>query len=358
MNRPPYDPKELIPIEVDPPLMPGFPEKPVYDSPVSVKENFFMSLRHEKPLWMPNAFYDTSMICPAVPDNIARAFVYEELKIPMDTAHVGGKDMFGVDWEYVPSVGGSMVRGGNPKVPDITEWEKYVTFPDLDEIIDWKAIAERNKDYSNPRKVYSATILNGLFERLISFMDMEGAMIALVDEEQQEGVHRLFDRLCDFYDDYIRHYREYLGVEMVAFHDDWGSQRAPFFSLSVLREMVGPYLKRVVDSAHKYGCFFEMHSCGKNEALVPVMLEAGVDTWQPQFMNDFDRLYKDTAGQLAVVIPLMSHVNRDMSENEMYDAVAAFVDKYPLAQASTWMAPDCTAEMLYVASRKAFCGSV
>ncbi|MBR3555900.1 MAG: methyltransferase [Oscillospiraceae bacterium] len=337
--------------------MPGFPTKPVYDSPISVKDNFFLSLRQEKPLWMPNAFYDTAMICPAVPDNIARAFVFESLQIPLIPGRVGGRDMFGVDWEYVPAVGGSMVRGGNPKVPDIGEWEKYISFPNLEEIIDWKGISERNKAYANPCKPLNVTVLNGLFERLISFMDMQGAMIALVDEDQKAGVHRLFDRLCTFYDEYFRLYRKWLGVEIVTFHDDWGSQRAPFFSLGTLREMILPYLRRIVESAHRCGCFFELHSCGKNEALVPAMIEAGVDTWQPQFMNDFDRLYADCAGRLIVVIPLKNHIRDDMDKEEMYDTVSAFVDQYPLAQASTWMCPDCVAEMLYIASRKAFCGS-
>ena len=289
MNRPVFDPKELIPIGEEPSFMNRGPGRPIYDTPITPKENLFMSLRHEKPLWMPMGD-GTTMICPAVPDNIARAFVFETKKVPTEIGIVGGFDMFGVEWEYVPTAGGSMVRGGAPKIPDITEWEKYVTFPNLDEIIDWKTISERNKDYGSPRKALSVQILNGLFERLISFMDMSGALVALVDEDEQEGVHRLFDKLCDFYDDYMRHYVEYFHAEHFVFHDDWGSQRAPFFSYDTVEEMLLPYLTRIAASAHKYGCFFEMHSCGKNGSLVTHMAKGGVDVWQTQPMNDLEQI--------------------------------------------------------------------
>lgn len=352
MKRIPYDPSELIPIRVEQPIMPGFPSKPVYSTPITVKKNFIMSLTGENPLWMPNAFSDSTMICPETPDNISRAFIFENE--PMDMEHVGGKDMFGVTWEYIPSVGGSMVRAGNPKIPDINHWEDYISFPDLDKIIDWEAISQRNKTYCKPDKPLVVCILTGLFERLISFMDMEGAMIALVDDEQKPGVHRLFSRLCDFYDEYFRLYKKYFNCDIFMFHDDWGSQRSPFFSLDTVREMLLPYLKRVADSVHRLGCLLEFHSCGKNELLVPAMVEAGADTWAPQFHNDFDLIYQNWGDELVVVIPLKDYVNENMSDEEMYVAIERFIEKYPKAMATTWMAPDRAAEMLYVASRKAF----
>ncbi len=355
MNRPVFDPKELIPIGEEPAFLRRGAGRPIYDTPIAPKENLFMSLRHEKPLWMPMGD-GTTMICPAVPDNIARAFVFETEKVPNEIGIVGGFDMFGVEWEYVPTAGGSMVRGGTPKVPDITEWEKYVTIPNLDEIIDWKTISERNKDYGSPRKALSVQILNGLFERLISFMDMSGALVALVDEDEQEGVHRLFDKLCDFYDDYMKHYVEYFHAEHFVFHDDWGSQRAPFFSYDTVEEMLLPYLKRIAASAHKYGCFFELHSCGKNQTLAPLMAEAGVDAWQPQPMNDFEMIYKSIEGQMAVVIPLDKYVTPEMDKVEMAEKLAAFVEQHPCAHAGTWTAPEGALEQLYIASRKYFCG--
>lgn len=354
MERIPFNEEELIPVLVEPPTMPGFPEKVTYNSPITIKENYILSLKREEPFWMPNSFFDFTMMCPENPDNMSRAFVFETKS--MDLEHVGGPDMFGVEWEYVPAVGGSMVRGGNPKVPDITEWEKYVQIPDAKTVMDWETVSARNKDFCAPGKPLEITILNGLFERLISFMDMQNALIALVDEDEKVGVHRLFDKLCCFYDEYIHLYKKYFNCDIIAFHDDWGSQKAPFFSLNTVKEMILPYLKRVVDSAHNAGCFFEIHSCGKNDLLVPAYLEAGVDSWQPQFINDFELIYKLCGDDIAITIPLKDYLREDMSENEMKDTIAKFVEEHPKAMASTWMAPDISAKYLYEVSRKYYCG--
>jgi len=354
MQRVPFDPKELTPILVEEPTMPGFPKKVMYDSPITIKENYLMSLRKEKPFWMPNSFFDFSMMCPENAENVARAFVFENK--PMDLDHVGGPDFLGIEWEYVPSVGGSMVRGGNPKVPDINEWEKYVTIPDPKNVMDWEAVAARNKDFCDPRKPLEITILNGLFERLISMMDMTNALMALIDEDEQEGVHRFFDKMCDFYDEYIHLYKKYFNCDIIAFHDDWGAQKAPFFSLNTVREMLVPYLKRVVDSTHDAGCFFEMHSCGKNDMLADAYMEAGVDTWQPQLINDFELLYKLCGNEIVLTIPLKDYIRNDMEDSELRDAIQKFIEDHPNAMTSTWFAPDITAEYVYEISRKYYCG--
>lgn len=353
MKRIPFDEKELIPIGEAPSFMPGMPPRPIYNTPITSKENYMMLLDKQVPFWMPG-FGDTTMMTPMIADNIARGFVFEAEKLDMSKA--GGPDMFGVDWEYVPQVGGSMVRGGSPKVPDITKWEEYITFPNIAELMDWEACAKRNKGtFYKEDKALVITILTGLFERLISFMDFENAAYALVDEDQQEGVHRLFDKLADFYDEYIGYYKKYLDCDIISFHDDWGSQRAPFFSLATVREMILPYLKRVVDSTHKYGMKFDLHSCGKNELLVPAMIEAGVDSWSGQPMNDHEMLYEKYGDQITLGVP-MKGLREDMSDEELYAAIEEFVRKHPKALGSTFGAPPKASAYLYEISRKVFCG--
>ena len=354
MERIPFNKAELESAGEEPGMF-GRPGRKLFKTPITAKENYLMHLSRETPFWMPMSFGDTTMITPKVPDNIARGFVFEAEKID-NLKEAGGPDMFGVEWEYVPTVGGSMVRGGNPKVPDITEWEKYITFPKVADLMDWEACYERNKGvYIKEDKPLVVTILTGFFERLISFMDFENAAFALVDEDEQEGVHRLFDKLADFYDEYIRYYREYIHADVISFHDDWGSQRAPFFSISTVREMILPYLKRVVDSTHKYGMKFDLHSCGKNELLVPAMIEAGVDSWSGQPMNDFEMLYEKYGDKITLGMPI-SGLREDMSDEELYAAIEAWVKKHPHALGSVMGAPAKAADFLYEASRKVFCG--
>ena len=283
MDRVKFDPKELEPIGYFRGANPKAPPTPVFNSPISRKENFLAMVRGETPLWLPssNEFYLFMPTC--VPDNWARGMVSAFSPVSFD--QFGGKDMFGVEWEYVPTVRGSMVRPGNPFVADLEHWEDYVKMPDIDSW-DWEGCAKESEALRNDGRLVKVSMMTGLFERLISFVEMTNAMVALVDEDSQVAVHRLFDKLCEVYDKIFEKFEKYFHADIVWFHDDWGSQRAPFFSANTVREMILPYLKRCVESAHKHGMVFELHCCGQVEALVPCMIEAGVDCWNGQTMND------------------------------------------------------------------------
>ena len=240
------------------------------------KENFLHFLKREPYEWTPT-FADQQYFHPQeIPDHVARAMIYQQT--PYDGPK-GGKDKFGVDWVYVPTVGGSMEVA--PLFDDITEWEKYVKMPDLDQI-DWAGCAERNAEYLRADKLIHTSIYTGYFERLISFVGFENASIALIDDEEQACVHKLFDQLTELYIEEIRRLKKWFNVDIVELHDDWGNQRSLMFSVDTHTEMILPYIKRVVNAAHEMGVLVEQHSCGKIEALVPNIIESGVDTWRGQ----------------------------------------------------------------------------
>lgn len=360
MKRILFDRKELEILRWRPSRFPMGPDEPVLNTPISAEENFRMMMRGEKPLWMADMTH-VKMFCPRIiPDNMARGFVIEVDGFGPDKAPeaAGGKDMFGVEWVYVPIAGGSMVVPGAPKVPDITEWEQYITFPDLDSY-DWEGSAARNREFLTHDGMISIWVMNGLFERLVSFMDMQNALIALVDEDEQPGVHRLFDRLADFYADLFAHYKRYYNADILYFHDDWGSQNAPFFSLETVREMLVPYLKRIVQSAHELGLIFELHSCGKNEMLVPAMIEAGCDAWSGQDINDFETLYK-LYGDRIHFEPHAKPLPPDATEAQIRSAAKAYVDTYDSGTCILTVPhnmPPQFSQYVYEFSRIAYCGS-
>ncbi len=355
MEKIPFKKEELEVVKTIPGRMGRDTE--LINTPITPRENFLMFLRHEEPLWMPMGD-DTFTITPGVSaDNIARGFVFDATKFDPVTQG-GGPDMFGVEWEYVPTAGGSMVRPGAPKVSDITEWEKYITFPDLDSW-DWAGSAELNKSLiEDDTRLRGVTILNGLFERLISFCNMNEALIAMIDEDGQEGVHRLFDKLADFYIKMIAKYKEYYKIDIVTFHDDWGSQRAPFFSLATVREMLVPYLKRIADGTHEMGLYFELHSCGKNEILVPAMIEANVDMWNGQPMNDKRMLVEKYSGQILLGAYPTEEITDDTPDeeiNKIYEDFIGFFNKYPVYGGIRFGGP-APKKVVYEKSRIAKCG--
>lgn len=331
MDRVPFSPSEVEVKEYIKPYRPWMPEIPVFSPIITPRENFLAFYQGKKPLWMPS-FLDEKRFDPRqIPDNRAKGFVSDAS--PFNLAEeAGGKDWFGIDWHYDPASHGSLVDPYDHKVKNITHWENYVTLPDL-ESIDWEGCAKANQDYLNDGRLTKMGLYSGLFERLMSFMGMQNAMIALVDEDEQEGVHRLFDYLCGFYDELMGLYKKWFRCDVIWFHDDWGSDRAPLCSYATYEEMIAPYLKRIVDSAHRHGMYFELHSCGKNETLVPLMIQCGVDAWHGQEINDKERLYEAYGDQIKLGISpvgyeIMDPARPPMTEEQTRKAYEDILNTY------------------------------
>ena len=310
---------------------PPLPPQPIFNTPITPKENWKLLFNGQKPYWIPQAgwfFCDVHIFRPRMhPDNYATRLIIDgEDSIDYESNII--KAWFDLDWEWSDIAGGATVHPGNPAVPDINRWEEYVPFPNLDDM-DWEDCIEKNKEYVITDKMLQAGSLSGFWERLMSLMDVDNAAIAMIDEDQHEGIHRLFDRLANLYVDYIDRLHTNFGIDSFLMHDDWGHQHAPFFSLQTCREMIVPYLKRVTDACHERGIAFELHSCGKNEILVPAMIEAGVDLWCGQEMNDYQMLttkYKDSSLVFGIIAPFA--IPQGRTEEEVRQLAREFVDKY------------------------------
>lgn len=349
-----FDPSELEVIGKYNEKYPHAPQLTKYNTPVTPRENYLRMFRGEKPLWMP-AHQDNQYFGPnCLPDVIARGIAGSFNADPVDMDHIGGKDMFGVEWVFVPEVNGSMPKPGFRLVPDIDEWEKYITFPDVSSW-DWAGSAERNRDFIHQGLATSLAIHNGLFERLASITDMEDTLMALIDEDSKPAVHRFLDRLCDLYEEMIDTAVKWFDLDLIWFHDDWGSQRNALFSLETCREMIVPYLKRVTDCAHRNGLYVELHSCGKNEKLVPAMIEGGVDAWRGQAINDKDMLFREYGKDIILGIEPTKLPPDTQDMEQLEKDCRAFVDRYAASgrvYSSMFKMPPKSRDFIYKMSRE------
>lgn len=352
MDRVKFSEKEMIHTGT---YKPFFIEYPEYDYPVTPRENYLAYLRGEVPLWIPR-FTDEQMFNPSIiPDNIARADVCER-DVP---SQKGGVDMFGISWDYIQQVGGSMVRPGMPALQDVNDWKKVIVFPDVDSW-DWDACIRRNKGYINKKYLTTSTIFSGFFERLISFMDFSEAAQALIDEDQTDAIHELFDALADTYIKIIRHLKEGFDIDKVYLHDDWGAQRSPLFSMDVGRTMIVPYIRKVADYCHSIGVYFDFHSCGKIDTMVPLMIEAHIDEWCGQEINNFEEIVPKYADKihLGIRFPAL----KDPTYQQLQERCDYFEKSYmkdyathPVALMDFFMQPD-EREMYYRMSRASLSG--
>jgi len=312
----------------------------IYNTPITPKENMTRLLTGKTPMWIPSANEMANIRIDVDPENIARS-------------PKGGIDGYGVEWIFVDVAGGAMVKPGAPKVPDICEWEKYITVPDP-ETWDWQGCYDRNKDKIRPGMLTHIGFGICLFERLIAVCDFGEAAMALIDPDAKEAVHRFFRAVTDYRKKYYTLCKKWFNCDSLNFNDDWGSQRAPFFSNDTAKEMLVPYVKESVQCIHDLGCFADLHCCGMVEPLVPFFIEEGFDSWGGQPLNDKPKLKKMYDGQ-GMVFTHEITLAPDASDEDVDNAVAKFMEDFGYDNRGLFGSRDQSGRVrrkLYEASRK------
>lgn len=299
------------------------------NTPVTPKEMMIQTIRTNQPIWLSSTFDYGYLFPQCVPDNPLKGNVSDAKLLP---EQLGGKDMFGIEWEYVEKVGGSTVHPGRPLLSDANEWPEKVKFPTKEYIDcwDWDGALKRSGQFMRDRDFWEVVICTGYYERLISFMDFEEAAVVMIDEEQTDAVKALFDRLSDLYIVLIDKYLEVFGnkIDAVCLHDDWGHQRGTFFSPDTPYEMVVPYMKKVTDYIHSKGLFAECHSCGKVDPLMQVYIDAGFEMLECQSILNFDKVVPEFGDRLKIHYP-PANAPKDINApvEEHIRTAREFVDK-------------------------------
>ena len=174
----------------------GRPGTPIRNTPVSPRENMAALYYDKKPYWLPVSLESRMFSSQLYSTRLSRGSGKDQT------------DVFGIEWEYVPAVGGSIVRPGSPFLEDVNEWKEKVIIPDV-ESWPWKEEAKEVK--LDPRFSHEMSFVNGFwFERLISFMDFMPAAMALIDEDQTDAIKELFqattDMACKLVDIFCENY--------------------------------------------------------------------------------------------------------------------------------------------------------
>lgn len=244
--------------------------------PISPRENLKLVLDHKKPMYMPSS----SDMVAILPDILLERPPYNK----------GGEDWFGVIWEYGEKGGAPMVKPGTEICDDVTKWRETIKIPDLD-AIDWAASAKEMEPFYDPDKMSSFWVMNGPFERLHSIIGIENAFMAMYDEP--EVVHEYMEFVTEYKIKLLGKLIDNYKVDIILFHDDWGSAQNGFFPVPIFEEFIFPYMKRIVQYVKSRGVYFDMHSDGKVDLYIPYMVEMGCDMWNPaQCFNDLGNIKK------------------------------------------------------------------
>ena len=128
----------------------------------------------------------------------------------------------------------------------------------------------------------AVTAHNLLFSRLHKLRGFAATMEDFYLEPERIG--RVLDMIVDFKLRQCEELDRRFGgrVHGLFVADDWGTQSGPFVGPKILDEFFAPRYRRIFDAIHACGWHVILHSCGRINALVPSLLELGVDVLNMQ----------------------------------------------------------------------------
>lgn len=99
---------------------------------------------------------------------------------------------------------------------------------------------------------------------------------------EPEAVKDFINRFVDFTIEYFDFICSLYPVNMITYHDDWGTERATFFSPKMYEELIFEPTKRLFDHIKSKNVLIELHSCGNITNFIPYMIDMKVDFLQIQ----------------------------------------------------------------------------
>jgi len=177
--------------------------------------------------------------------------------------------------------------------PDANEPCRYVNVPGWLEAI--------NADPMLRGKYRVCSIFMLLWERMQALHGLEKCMLDLMDDTP--AIHELADRLVSYDIGFIRNMHRVAGdrIDCFNFSEDWGTQLDLMVSPRLFRRFFLPRYQRIFSVVHEVGWHVWMHSCGKINKGISMLIEAGVDVlnMQQPLTNGIDEIGSEFCGKVC-----------------------------------------------------------
>ena len=241
--------------------------------------------KHERGIGMNSREVVRATLDLAGPERVARFFNDPDLFWIACSART-----YATDWRRTPS-------GDWERLDEFGNiWGRLETFT-KGEVVkgvlnDWAALdAYRFPDFSKPedydvvRKARAETpdkwIIGSLYGFAFSIArkmrKLEQYLLDLLVE--RERIRELHDRIDAYLETMIRNHAA-AGADAVMIWEDWGTQTQLLISPALWLEEFFPRFRKLCAMAHECGLKVFMHSCGEIRAIIPHLIEAGIDLLQ------------------------------------------------------------------------------
>ena len=242
-------------------------------------------------------------------------------------------NLWGVPYESVEAVGGAALpKPGHFILDDIYHWQDIIKAPDLSGT-DWKAAAEEalsRLPYSRDEAALYYNPGGGYFQLLMGFMGFTEGLITMLSEP--EKVKELFHYLHDFYLPIATEYIDYIQPDVLSLGDDTASERAPFLSPELYRELLITFYDDFARLGRERGIPINFHNCGKSGVYFDDLVRIGITSWEPvQLSNDILEIQKKFGRHLVIGGGWEGRgrlIEADVTDEEIRQSVRDAMDTY------------------------------
>lgn len=181
-------------------------------------------------------------------------------------------DEWGNQWARVdPTSKGQVVKGVLEKPSSLGSY----LFPDYSRPDDYDQVADLRA--THPDRWLIGQMPGFAFNIARKMRKLDQYLMDLLLEKG--WTHELHDRIDLMLADMMRNYAV-RGVDSVMFPEDWGTQTQTLVNPRLWYEEFFPRFEKLCQLAHSLDIKVFMHSCGKIEAIVPGLMQAGIDLLQ------------------------------------------------------------------------------
>ena len=201
-------------------------------------------------------------------------------------------DEWGCEWEaWEPGVVGEVVR------PRLASWDEFADFAPPSELLDQIDLGPAETFYTQTDRFVLCSSMVEPFQRLIFLRGFTNLMLDLGEERPE-----LLELLSMLHDFNLRqlHLLSPVAADAIMFKDDWGSQISLLISPRQWRRLFKPLYAEYCHIIHDAGKFVFFHSDGHIDAILPDLIEIGIDAINSQlFCMDIEALGEAHQGEIT-----------------------------------------------------------
>jgi uroporphyrinogen decarboxylase len=288
---------------------------------ISARENFLRNVKFQNPEWIPSAIHINDASWDEYREEMEKVCVkfpsfFPQVKpgwrdystftfAPAYRRNEPFIDSWGCVWETPRDGIEGVVTNAVLK-----DWNQLKNYRVPDANVQWDRGPANWDDASNSA---AAARLNGypvigylphgfLFLRTTYLRGFENAMIdfALDAPEMSQLIEMLVDHNMTMVQNYLK-----LGVDMIYFADDLGSQTSTFISPAMFRKFIAPAYQKLMDPCHQQGVLVALHSDGRTLDILEDQVRAGVNMVNPQDLcNGIDNIASIIKGKACIQLDI------------------------------------------------------